>query len=66
MKLHYDRDTDSFYIDLADRPGMDSLEIVPGIDRDQASRWVNLPTTSESAVPFARGIGDHRRGLLPR
>lgn len=69
MKLHYYSDTDSLYIDLANRPGIDSLEIRPGvvldldadghivgIDLDQASRWVELPSLEEQAVPFLRAV----------
>lgn len=68
MKLHYDSDTDSLYIDLADRPSAESVEVRPGIvidmdaqgrvvgiDLDHASRWIDLPTESEQAVPFHRG-----------
>jgi uncharacterized protein YuzE len=67
MKLHYDSDTDSLYIDLADRPGVESLEVRPGvvldldaegqvvgIDIDHASGWVDLPAAGEGAVPFVR------------
>ncbi len=73
MKLHYYSDTDSLYIDLAERPGVDSVEIRPGvvldldadghvvgIDLDQASRWVELPTDSEQVVPFVRVFGGQR------
>ena len=55
MKLHYDVDTDSLYIDLADRPGVDSDEVADGvvldfdadghlvgIDIENASQRVNL------------------------
>jgi len=55
MKLQYDAATDSLYIDLADRPGVDSDEVAEGIvldfdaqghlvgiDIDHASERVNL------------------------
>jgi uncharacterized protein YuzE len=55
MKLHYDAATDSLYIDLADRPSVDSDEVADGvvldfdanghlvgIDIDHASQRVNL------------------------
>ncbi len=55
MNLHYDAATDSLYIDLADRPSVDSDEVADGvvldfdaeghlvgIDIDHASQRVNL------------------------
>ena len=55
MKLHYDAETDSLYIDLADRPSVDSDEVADGIvldfdadghlvgiDIENASQRVNL------------------------
>jgi len=55
MKLRYDAATDSLYIDLADRPSVDSDEVADGvvldfdadghlvgIDIDHASQRVNL------------------------
>jgi uncharacterized protein YuzE len=55
MRLSYDADTDSLYIDLADRPGVESNEVsegvvldydadgvLVGIDIDNASRKVEL------------------------
>lgn len=55
MKFRYYPETDSLYIDLADRPGVDSEEVRPGvvldfdadnnlvgIDINHASRVVNL------------------------
>jgi len=57
MKLNYHPETDSLYIDLAERPSVDSREIsegivvdydvsgaVVGIDIDNASRKVQLNT----------------------
>jgi len=69
MKLHYDSDTDSLYIDLADRPSVESLEVRPGlvldldadgqvvgIDMDHASDWIDLPPAGELVVPFVRAV----------
>lgn len=44
MKLHYDPQTDSLYIDLVDRPAADSAEISEGlvIDYDENGRIVGL------------------------
>ena len=55
MKLRYYPETDSLYIDLADRPSADSREVTPGvvldfdvagdlvgIDLDQASLHLDL------------------------
>ena len=64
MKLTYDRETDSLYIDLVNRPSVDSCEVMEGIvldfdaegrlvgiDIDHASRKVDLP----KLVPEAQG-----------
>ena len=64
MKLYYYTDTDSLYIDLADRPGADSLEVAPGIvldldeagslvgiDIDHASEQVDLWGKGQTSVP---------------
>ncbi|HEX9754353.1 MAG TPA: DUF2283 domain-containing protein [Gemmatimonadales bacterium] len=65
MKLYYYADTDSLYIDLAERPGVTAKEVVPdvvldldgegrvvGIDIDRASRHVDLPRLEAASVPF--------------
>ncbi len=65
MKLHYYPETDTLYIDLADRPGSDSQEIAPGvvldfdqegnlvgIDIDRASTIVNLTRLEAEALPL--------------
>jgi uncharacterized protein YuzE len=36
MKLYYDPETDSLYINLVDRPSVDSQEVAPGIVMDYA------------------------------
>jgi uncharacterized protein YuzE len=64
MKLYYYTDTDSLYIDLADRPGVDAREALPGvvldldeagglvgIDIDHASRHLDLWKQGETTVP---------------
>lgn len=44
MKLRYYADTDSLYIDLADRPSADSREVTPGVvlDFDAAGALVGI------------------------
>jgi uncharacterized protein YuzE len=44
MKLHYDAATDSLYIDLSDRPGVDSDEVADGVvlDFDAAGQLVGI------------------------
>jgi uncharacterized protein YuzE len=44
MKLLYYADTDSLYIDLADRPSADSREVTPGVvlDFDSAGALVGI------------------------
>jgi uncharacterized protein YuzE len=64
MRFQYYADTDSLYIDLADRPASDSREVAPGvvldfdadgalvgIDIDHASQVVNLSRLEAVAVP---------------
>ena len=64
MKLRYYADTDSLYIDLADRPSADSREVTPGvvldfdaagtlvgIDIDQASQHLDLTGLGSGSVP---------------
>lgn len=68
MKLSYDPDTDSLYIDLSERPGTDAQEIVDGmvvdfdaegrpvgIDIQYASRDLDLSTLETKALP-ARNV----------
>ncbi len=65
MKLYYYADTDSLYIDLADRPSASSREVMRGvvldlddqgalvgIDIDHASRQLDLPRPEVGSVPF--------------
>jgi len=64
MKLLYYADTDSLYIDLADRPSADSREVTPGvvldfdaagglvgIDIDRASQHLDLASLRTGSVP---------------
>ena len=64
MKLHYDRETDSLYIDLNARPSADSREIqdglvidlddkgqIVGIDIQHASEVLDLATLETEALP---------------
>jgi uncharacterized protein YuzE len=64
MKLHYDPETDSLYIDLNARPGADAQEVVDGlvvdldaegrpvgIDIQHASRNLDLSTLETHALP---------------
>ena len=64
MKLRYYTDTDSLYIDLAERASVDSREVTPGvvldfdaagalvgIDIDQASRHLDLSRLGTGSVP---------------
>jgi uncharacterized protein YuzE len=65
MKLNYYPDTDSLYIDLSERPSVDSREIsegivldydaegnLVGIDIDNASRKVELKQLTLSRLPL--------------
>jgi uncharacterized protein YuzE len=67
MKLFYDPDTDSLYIDLNARPGADAREIADGlvvdfdaegrpvgIDIQHASRNLDLSTLETQALPVLR------------
>ena len=56
MKIEYFPETDSLYIDLADRVGTDSQEISEGhpvgIDIDQASKHLSLGKLNLKGLPF--------------
>ena len=64
MKLNYYADTDSLYIDLSERPSVESREITKGIvrdydaegnlvaiDNDDASRKVDLKKLTLNKLP---------------
>ncbi len=67
MKLHYDAETDSLYIDLNARPSVDSREVqdgvvldfdaqgqIVGIDIQHASQILDLETLEAEALPAAK------------
>jgi uncharacterized protein YuzE len=66
VKFQYYPDTDSLYIDLADRASSETREVAPGvnldfdfggqlvgIDIDQASRVVNLSRLEAESLPVS-------------
>ena len=67
MKLNYDRETDSLYIDLNSRPSADSREVqegvvidvdakgkIVGIDIQHASEIMDLATLEAESFPAIR------------
>jgi len=67
MRLSYYPETDSLYIDIADRPSVDSLEAAPGvvldfgadgslvgIDIDRASKVADLSRLEAESLPVAK------------
>ena len=65
MKLHYDRETDSLYIELLEKPGVDSDEVedgivldfdekhhLVGIDVQHASQNVDLKKLDSGSLPL--------------
>ena len=52
MKLHYDRETDSLYIDLNARPSVDSREVQEGvvIDLDEKGQIVGIDIQHASQI----------------
>jgi uncharacterized protein YuzE len=65
MKLHYYAETDSLYIELKARPGVETREIAPGlnvdmdaagnvvgIDIDHASRKLDLTSVETISLPL--------------
>lgn len=52
MKFLYDADTDSLYIDLSNRAGVDSREVAPGVvvDLDAEGRVVGIDIQDASQV----------------
>jgi uncharacterized protein YuzE len=64
MKFHYYPETDSLYIELSEKPGVNSQEAAPnvvldfdaeghlvGIDLDHASKFVNLSRLEANSLP---------------
>ncbi len=69
MKIEYFPDTDSLYIELADRPGADVREVeeglvldidengrVVGLDIDQASKHINLEKLDLKGFPLEAAV----------
>jgi len=67
MKLNYDRETDSLYIDLNARPSVDSREVqdgvvidlddegrIVGIDIQHASQILDLATLETESLPTVK------------
>ena len=65
MKISYDRETDSLYLLLVDRPGADAVEVAPGVvadldeggaiigfDIDHASRFIDDETLARRLIPI--------------
>jgi len=65
LRFHYYPETDSLYIDLAERPGVDAREVAPGvvldfdaqghlvgIDIQHASQTVNLSRLEVQSLPI--------------
>jgi uncharacterized protein YuzE len=52
VKFHYYPDTDSLFIDLADRSGVESQEVAPGVilDFDAQGRLVGIDIDHASSV----------------
>ena len=52
MRFQYYPETDSLYIDLAERPSVDSREVAPGIvlDFDESGRLVGIDIDQASTV----------------
>ncbi|ACZ40424.1 DUF2283 domain-containing protein [Sphaerobacter thermophilus] len=52
MKFHYYPETDSLYIDLAERPSAESREVAPGVvlDFDAEGRLVGIDIDHASQV----------------
>lgn len=68
MKFRYDSESDSLYIDLAEREASESQEVadgvvvdfdsqghIVGIDIEDASKIVNLSRLETDSLPFAKG-----------
>ena len=52
MRFQYYPETDSLYIDLAEKPSVDSREVAPGIvlDFDESGRLVGIDIDQASTV----------------
>jgi hypothetical protein len=56
MKLRYYPDTDSLYIDLADRPGADSREVTPGVVAAWSASISIRPVATSTSPDWKRGV----------
>ena len=58
MIFHYYPETDSLYIDLVERPGVESREVVPGVvlDFDAAGKLVGIDIDRASTVADLKSI----------
>jgi uncharacterized protein YuzE len=67
MKLHYHSDTDSLYIHLSDKPGVDAIEVKNGIvvdidengipvgfDIDNASKYLDISNLILAGLPIKK------------
>ena len=61
MKLHYDPETDSLYIELAPRPGADAVEVSDGVvlDLDAAGLPVGIDIQHASRTADLSRIDAH-------
>ena len=70
MKFHYYPDTDSLYIDLAEKVGAEVREVAPGvvidfdaeghivvIDIEHASQFVDLSRIETESLPLVKPLG---------
>ena len=52
MKVYYDQETDSLYIDLCNKPGVDADEVSPGVvlDFDADRKLVGIDIQHASSI----------------
>ncbi len=64
MKFNYHPDADSLYIDLSDRPSVESREVFEGVvlDYDSSGRLVGIDTDNAAGrVKYCRKVSCARR-----
>lgn len=68
MKLHYYPETDSLYVEFQDKPGVDTREIVPGVnlDIDARGRPVGLDIDHASKVLDLKAVETIGLPVTPR
>jgi len=67
MKVSYHRETDSLYIDLADRPGVETREVSEGVllDYDASGHLIGIDIDNASrVVELERLVLSHLPGLV--